>query len=119
MRYAERDDSEARPFPSEDWRHNANSVQLAAGVVCFAERMGQCKRRCRCGDQGTGGNDTFDSKAPDKPLVGVDFSFAEVTDVGLEHLEGLTSLQTLNLRFIHVTDVGLIHPKGQTSLLSL
>ncbi len=62
-------------------------------------------------------------------LVGVDFlsdvrsldyrSFdcnGQVTDAGLMHLKGLTSLQHLMLAGSRVTDAGLIHLKGMTML---
>ena len=44
---------------------------------------------------------------------------AEVTDAGLEHLKGLTSLQILVARQTQVTDAGLEHLKGLTSLQGL
>jgi Leucine-rich repeat (LRR) protein len=37
---------------------------------------------------------------------------SDVTDVGLEHLKGLTNLQSLILEGTKVTDVGLEHLKG-------
>jgi hypothetical protein len=42
-----------------------------------------------------------------------------VTDAGLEHLKGLTQLQTLLLDNTAVTDAGLEHLKGLTQLKSL
>ena len=38
-----------------------------------------------------------------------------MTDAGLEHLKGLTKLQSLNLRCTKVTDAGLEHLKGLTN----
>jgi hypothetical protein len=45
--------------------------------------------------------------------------YARVTDAGLEHLKGLTSLQRLWLGEIQVTGAGPEHLKGLTSLKSL
>ena len=42
-----------------------------------------------------------------------------VTDAGLEHLQGITSLTTLWLQHTLVTDAGLEHLKGLTSLTKL
>ena len=43
----------------------------------------------------------------------------QVTDSGLVHLKGLTSLQYLSLDGTKVTDAGLVHLKGLTELRSL
>ena len=43
----------------------------------------------------------------------------EVTDAGLVHLSGLTSLQTLYLIDTQITDAGLVHLAGLTSLQTL
>lgn len=48
-----------------------------------------------------------------------DLSNTKITDAGLEHLKGLTSLQTLYLTNTQVTDAGLVHLKGLTSLQGL
>ena len=63
-----------------------------------------------------GGKVTIDEKSPDKPVIRVDFSRTEVTDDGLEHLIGLTNLQTLILNDTKVTDKGLEHLEGLTNL---
>jgi Leucine-rich repeat (LRR) protein len=42
-----------------------------------------------------------------------------VTDAGLEHLNGLTQLQSLDLRVTNVTDAWLKHLKELTQLQSL
>jgi hypothetical protein len=76
-----------------------------------------------------GGTVTFDEEKSGKPL-GVDLSEPHVlfvlnlpqqgvTDARLEHLKGLTSLQSLNLSATGVTDAGLVHLKGLTSLQEL
>jgi internalin A len=43
----------------------------------------------------------------------------QVTDAGLEHLKGLTSLQMLKLNGTKVSDAGLVHLKGLTGLKML
>jgi hypothetical protein len=44
----------------------------------------------------------------------------QITDAGLVHLKGLTTLQELNLLFVtRVTDAGLVHLKGLTNLQEL
>ncbi|NQT16725.1 MAG: hypothetical protein HQ582_28465 [Planctomycetes bacterium] len=52
-------------------------------------------------------------------LQGLYLDDMQVTDAGLEHLKGLTSLQRLDLEDTQVTDAGLEHLKGLTSLLEL
>ncbi len=49
-------------------------------------------------------------------LQDLDLSCTAVTDAGLVHLTGLTSLQDLDLWSTAVTDAGLAHLKGLTSL---
>ena len=44
---------------------------------------------------------------------------AQITDAGLVHLNGLTSLQTLYLGGPKFTDAGLAHLKGMTKLQEL
>ena len=41
---------------------------------------------------------------------------AQITDTGLVHIEGLTSLQTLNLWYTQITEAGLAHLAGLTDL---
>ena len=43
----------------------------------------------------------------------------KITDTGLEHLKGLTSLEILGLNGTKITDGGLGHLKGLTSLTKL
>ncbi len=52
-------------------------------------------------------------------IVEVDLNYTQITDAGLVHLAGLTSLQTLALFNTQVTDAGLRHLKGLTSLQTL
>lgn len=47
------------------------------------------------------------------------FSNTTVTDVGLEHIKGLTKLNTLDLNNTQVTDAGLEYLKGLTQLEDL
>ena len=53
------------------------------------------------------------------PRMSISFFGTQVTDAGLEHLKGLTDLESLDLRLTKVTDAGLEHLKGLTSLTSL
>ena len=48
-------------------------------------------------------------------LQSLDLSGTQVTDAGLEHLKGLTQLQWLSLEGTQVTDAGLEHLKGLTN----
>ena len=52
-------------------------------------------------------------------VVELNLSRSKITDAGLLHLKGLTSLQTLSLYRTQVTDAGLVHLTGLTSLKSL
>ena len=52
-------------------------------------------------------------------IIVVGLNSTKVTDAGLEHLKGLTSLQRLYLDRTNVTDAGLEHLKGLTSLQML
>jgi hypothetical protein len=69
--------------------------------------------------QKLGGTVAIDQRSPGKPIVWLVLSGTKVTDVGLEHLKGLTQLQSLNLRGTKVTDAGLVHLKGLTQLREL
>jgi len=63
-----------------------------------------------------GGSWAVDEQSPGKPVIKVLLSDTQITDAGLEHLKGLTSLQWLDLRYTQITDTGLEHLKGLTSL---
>jgi formylglycine-generating enzyme required for sulfatase activity/dsDNA-binding SOS-regulon protein len=52
-------------------------------------------------------------------IVRVILSGTQITDAGLVHLAGLTSLESLRLKGTQVTDAGLVHLKGLTELRSL
>ena len=49
----------------------------------------------------------------------VDMAVSRITDVGLQHVAELTSLQTLVLNGSDITDAGLVHLKGLTKLKGL
>ena len=49
-------------------------------------------------------------------VIGVDLMYTDVTDAGLEHLKGLTNLQSVKLTRTKVTDAGLEHLKGSAKL---
>ena len=57
-----------------------------------------------------------DETKPGTPVVGVDLSNMLVSDAGLAHLKGLTTLKSLNLFATQITDAGLAHLKGLTTL---
>ena len=62
-----------------------------------------------------------DPGGPDDPVEVLDVRFVDlrgtsVTDAGLEHLKGLTRLETLLLYDTKVTDAGLKHLNGLTNL---
>ncbi len=66
-----------------------------------------------------GGRVIVDKQSPDKPVIFVDLESTKVTDAGLEHLEGFTKLQRLNLANTKVTDEGLQHLKELINLRRL
>jgi len=49
-------------------------------------------------------------------LQALDLTQTKVSDAGLAHLRGMSSLDYLNLNGTQVTDAGLVHLKGMTSL---
>jgi hypothetical protein len=66
-----------------------------------------------------GGSWAVDEQSPGKPVIKVLLSDTQITDAGLEHLKGLTSLKRLDLYSTQITDAGLEHLKGLTGLQSL
>jgi Leucine Rich repeat len=60
-----------------------------------------------------------DETKPGTPVVGVDLSGTQISDAGLAHLKGLTTLETLYLSGTRVSDAGLAHLKGLTTLKTL
>ena len=66
-----------------------------------------------------GGRVTIHTKSPDRPVTRVTLRHTQVSDAGLVHLKGLTSLQRLGLGDTQVSDAGLVHLKGLTSLQRL
>ena len=52
-------------------------------------------------------------------VLRVDLEGPQVTDIGLKHLKGLTSLKWLHLGHTRVTDTGLEHLQGLLSLQRL
>ncbi len=66
-----------------------------------------------------GGSWAVDEQSPGKPVIKVLLSDTQITDAGLEHLKGLTGLQSLHLRSTQITDAGLEHLKGLVSLQRL
>jgi predicted Zn finger-like uncharacterized protein len=64
-----------------------------------------------------GGDVTLDAKSGE--VIQVRLDGTQITDKGLVHLNGLTSLETLYLSDTQVTDAGLEHLKDLTSLNTL
>ncbi len=64
-----------------------------------------------------GGRVQYDDN--NKEMLMIDLISTEVTDAELEHLKGLTNLQTLYLTNNQITDAGLEHLKGLTKLETL
>ena len=60
------------------------------------------------------GKVTVDEDSPDKPAIGVNLAGTQVTDDGLQQLEGLTQLKSVNLSNTAVGDAGLEHLEGLT-----
>ena len=52
-------------------------------------------------------------------LNNTDFNNTQITDIGMEHLRGLTKLKCLALHNTQITDAGLDHLKGMTDLREL
>ena len=52
-------------------------------------------------------------------LQTLDLAGTEVTDAGLTHLKGLTQLVSLDLSGTNITDAGLMNLKGLTRLVTL
>ncbi len=61
-----------------------------------------------------GGKVTLDENSAGKPVVSVDFFRRPITDADLIHVEGLTQLKYLGLNFTEVTDAGLERLQGLT-----
>jgi len=103
------------------WSHKARQQREAVAILKGTD--GQVRYDCRLPWTGKMCN------PPEWPKwlldnVGVDYFTSaellscgtEVTDGSLEHLKGLTTLQTLSLGRTQVTDAGLKHLKGLTAL---
>lgn len=73
-------------------------VQFPAGQRWFRELIGEDRMRM------------FDN------VTGVWLQNTQITDAGLAHLGGFTTLQILDLDNTHVTDAGLEHLRGLTNL---
>ena len=65
-----------------------------------------------------GGTFEVDEKAPGQPIVAVDLGYTFPLAADLEHLKGLTRLQSLKLNENYRGDIGdgLAHIKGMTDL---
>jgi Leucine-rich repeat (LRR) protein len=63
-----------------------------------------------------GGKVELEKQGPKMQVVAVDLKHTKIMDASLEHLKGLTKLQTLFLVDTSVTDDGLVYVKGLTNL---
>jgi hypothetical protein len=64
-----------------------------------------------------GGSIDMDEDAPGMPVLGINFAGSrELTDAGLAHVKGLTTLRSLDLSRTRVTDAGLVHLTGLNQL---
>jgi hypothetical protein len=61
--------------------------------------------------RGLGGSFDCSEGSPERPIVKVALTSTQVTDAGLEHLKGLTSLKLLVLPDARVTDAGVTELK--------
>src|SRR5262249_23951953 len=66
-----------------------------------------------------GGKITVDEDAPGKPVVGVSLKRCRITAADLACLEELPKLRELDLTLTDVTDAGLEHLNGLTNLQTL
>ncbi|MFA5190303.1 MAG: hypothetical protein WC740_06235 [Verrucomicrobiia bacterium] len=66
-----------------------------------------------------GGTVTFDTKSPDKTVIGVTLRKSKALNAGLTHVRSLASLQSLDLRESMVNDAGLENLTGLAKLRSL
>jgi hypothetical protein len=66
-----------------------------------------------------GGHVQIDKKNPDRPVVGIIFRGADITDDDLENLQAFPELRHLDLTGTKVTDAGLEHLKKLPKLTSL
>jgi hypothetical protein len=92
---------------------------LFASILCWAAEPNTEQAKAIAEIKELGGKVTIDEKSPDKPVISVDLHDSQANDVGLKQLEGLTTLQELNLGYTIVTDAGLVHLKGLTNLKKL
>ena len=69
--------------------------------------------------RGLGGEVRCDETSPERPIVLVDLVETDVVDADLVFLKGMPHVRTLYLNGTRVTDAGLQHLKGLTSLETL
>jgi hypothetical protein len=66
--------------------------------------------------QRLGGRVDRDEDRPGKPIVTIDLKGRDLDDSGLAAFSGYTDLRELNLRGTLITDAGLVHLQGLRSL---
>ncbi len=91
---------------------------FAAGLSSAAERSLE-EAKAIAEIEKLGGRVTMDEKSSDKLGIEVEFANGKATDKGLERLEALTNLQTLDASHSKVTDAGLKHLHGMSTLRCL
>src|SRR5208283_1397106 len=99
---------------------NRNVATMLLGMMLISTLWG-CSGKPTTVDEikQIGGKVTLDESGPDKSVVGVNLFKVDLTDPWLEHLEGLTRLESLNLTQTETGDAGLRHLQGLTHLQSL
>ena len=68
-----------------------------APILCWAAEPNADQAKAIAEIEKLGGKVTVDEKSPGKPVIEWIWRKRKVTDAGLEHLKGLTQLQSLNL----------------------
>ena len=89
-----------------------------APFLCWAAEPKTDEAKAIAEIEKLGGTIILYKERPGTPAL-VMLEGCEVTDAWLEHLKGLTKLQSLDLSYTPVTDAGLEHLKGLTKLRSL
>ena len=77
-----------------------------ASILCRGADPNADQARTIAEIEKLGGKVTVKENGADKRVIEVNLAKTKVTDAGLEHLKGLTQLQSLNLVYANVTDTG-------------
>ena len=101
---------------NDERQHNSPVYDISDGVMHCQDQLliGSHTHSLR------GYHGTMNQSGGDVVIDGyLSLAHTQITDAGLEHLEGLTNLQKLWLEGAQVTDAGLVHLKGLTNLREL